>query len=736
MEVTKAVLPDQPGDSIGGHINLVSPSAFDRDERFASLYAAGLYSNLTEEWGYKTSAFYSDLLGEDQHWGLALSAVWSERKFGSDNMEADPWELMEGEDGAEHWVQTDTIELREYNLKRERRGFSFNLEYRPTDTAQYYVRGNFSDYTDTEIRHAGVLSFGEEWEDENEDEGDITSYREIGDNAFTAENVALGRELKDREETMSIYAVSLGGQNIWDNLTLDYKLGVSYAKEDTPYDFETKFELIEDANHTDPTDGDYQAYLVNPDFRFTGTQNDTMRLAFVGPDSDIDPYDAGSYEFDEIEDADQLVEETNHTAELNLRYDFDNTYESYVKTGGLVRRKDKENDVSVRKSDDNPEAIDTLAGFVNGEVRDPYDSNLPYVRENLRDYFRANQDAFAMEEDLEDSYVEDYDANETVSAAYLMGGATFDRLLVIAGARVEHTEFETAGYLYDDEAERVSPNEFDNDYTNFMPGIHLRYAINDNFIARASWTNTISRPNFEQLSPGIVDEDGDQERGNPMLDPYEAMNWDASLEYYFENVGVVSIAAFYKDVDSFIYTQEIQDGVVDNDGNVLGDLTTFRNGDSGDIMGVELAYQQQLTFLPVEGFNLLANLTLTDSEASVLGESADDAGRDLPFVKQSDVIGNLALSYDYNNFFVRLSGTYRDDYLDEVGGSPSEDRYVDSHIQVDLSTSYTFAHNWTVFADLINITNEPFKAYWGQSGRLSQFEEYGWSAVVGLKWSL
>ena len=58
MEVTKAVLPDQPGDSIGGHINLVSPSAFDRDERFASLYAAGLYSNLTEEWGYKLSLIH------------------------------------------------------------------------------------------------------------------------------------------------------------------------------------------------------------------------------------------------------------------------------------------------------------------------------------------------------------------------------------------------------------------------------------------------------------------------------------------------------------------------------------------------------------------------------------------------------------------------------------------------------------------------------------------------------
>ncbi|MDP0500084.1 MAG: TonB-dependent receptor [Verrucomicrobiota bacterium JB022] len=724
LEVTKAVLPDQPGDSIGGHINLVTPSAFDRDERFITASGAALYSDLTDEFGYKFSAFYSDFLDADRKWGIALSAVASERKFGSDNMESEPWELVEGDDGQEYWAMTDAMEIREYNLSRERHGLSFNLDYRPTDTAQYYLRGSLSEYTDQEIRHAGVLSFGEEWEDENEDEGDITEFTGLGDNGYTAENVGLAREIKDREETMSIYAISAGGLNRIDSLTLDYKAGFSFAKEETPYDFEAKFELLEDANHTDPSDGDFEVYRINPDFAFSNTRGDTLGINFAGPGSDIDPYDANSYEFDEVEAARQDVEEKHYTAEFNARYDFEDSFQSYAKVGGMVRAKNKTSDVSVRVSDDNPGDLDELAGFVESDVRDAYRTRLPLVTESIRDYFRANEGAFAMEDDLEGNVVEDFDADEYVWATYAMGGMTFGQLNVIAGARLEHTDFQTKGFRYDGDSEMVTETEFESDYTNFLPGVHFRYEITPDFIARASWTNAFARPTFAQLSPGIVVDGDEIEQGNPELDPYESMNWDASLEYYFQNLGVVSMAVFHKKVDNFIYGYEFTDDATGND------ISTYRNGESGDITGVELGYQQRLTFLPVEGFTFLANATWSESEAEVLERG------DMPFVKQSDLVGNVALSYDYGNFFVRVSGTYRDGYLDELGEEALADRYIDSHFQVDISASYTFAHNWTVFADLINVTNEPLRAYWGESGRLAQFEEYGWSAVLGLKWSL
>jgi HAD superfamily hydrolase (TIGR01662 family) len=63
-----------------------------------------------------------------------------------------------------------------------------------------------------------------------------------------------------------------------------------------------------------------------------------------------------------------------------------------------------------------------------------------------------------------------------------------------------------------------------------------------------------------------------------------------------------------------------------------------------------------------------------------------------------------------------------------------EDRYVDAYYQLDFYGSYAFSRSWKVFVEVNNLTNEPFEAYWGESGRLSQYEEYGVSGALGLKW--
>ena len=60
---------------------------------------------------------------------------------------------------------------------------------------------------------------------------------------------------------------------------------------------------------------------------------------------------------------------------------------------------------------------------------------------------------------------------------------------------------------------------------------------------------------------------------------------------------------------------------------------------------------------------------------------------------------------------MRLAGTYRDDYLDELGGSPEEDRYVDSHFQLDASARYRFNDNVQVFVEGVNLNNAEFFAF-------------------------
>ena len=353
---------------------------------------------------------------------------------------------------------------------------------------------------------------------------------------------------------------------------------------------------------------------------------------------------------------------------------------------------------------------------------------MPGIAPAIRGFFLANEGAFDMERAVEDSTVGDYKTDEDVYAAYLMGKLQFGTTSALVGARLEHTDFETRGFSYNDDTEVVGTTRFTKDYTDVLPGLHLRHDATKDLIFRASVTQSISRPSFFQSAPGrlVVPDDDEVEQGNPNLDPYQATNLDASVQYYSQAAGQFSAGVFHKDIRDFIYAQNIPGG----DAATGFDLITFRNGEEGSILGLELGWQRALA----AGFSLAVSGTWSDGEASVLGAEVGDPARDLPFVKQSDFIGQAALSFEQKRFFARLGYTYRTEYLDEIGGEALEDRYVDDYFQLDFYGSYAFSRSWKVYVEVNNLTNEPFEAYWGESGRLAQYEEYGVSGALGIKW--
>lgn len=694
LEVYKSVLPSMPGDSVGGYINIKTPSAYDFDNTVVRFTGQGNYSELVDEWEGKFSGTYGDVFNEGTV-GFIINASYEERTFGSDNNEADPWEIEDGIDGSSGYTSGE-IQFREYDLTRIRTGISANLEFRPSEDNTYFIRGSYNNYQDTEIRHRINLE---------PDEFDA-----ITATAFTGVGSEVVREFKDREENLGVQALSAGGENIIGNWTIDYKLSYSFAEEDTPYDFETIYELSD---------------VV--DIRFTGTDSYLLGISQQGG---LDYTDPANYEFDEVVNAFQIVEEDDVSAEANFTYNFNEGPMDSVQFGFLARQKSKTSDAEEFVSDDNPAAIEDFGQFSFFGGRDPLQTMLPYTAPDYRSFFVQNESAFAMERDLAASAVEDFDADEDVLALYAQATAMVSEWQIIFGARFEDTQYSTTGFDYNDDTEVVSQTQFDKDYSNFLPGIHFRREFGDDVVFRFSANQTISRPNFEQTLPGAEIEGDEVAVGNPLLDPLEASNLDISMEYYFPPLGVFSASLFYKDIEDFIYEQVL----IQDFGSIAdAEVTTFRNGPSGDIQGLELGYQQQFTGA-LDGFGIIANLTLTDGEAEVLGPEEGDPNRTLPFIKQSDTVGSLALTYENYGFFFRIAATYRDDYLDEVGENELEDRYIDEFIQWDVSTSYDFNENWSIFADFTNIDDEPFRAYFAESGRLSQWESYSWTASAGFRW--
>ncbi len=699
ISLTKALTADMPADSIGGHVDLVTPSAYDRSGRTLHGSLGTNYSDLTEEYAGAGELTYGDTFGEHKHVGFLASLSYDKKKFGSDNVEADPWSIDD-----KGFYTTEEFQYREYDLMRERFGVTTNLEFRPDDNNYYFIKGLYGSFTDHEYRNRAVIGdmfmsslsnetgfiYSEDYPDDQDEEYPTTEI-----------------QLKDREETQMNLSLMFGGENNFDGWSIDYKAAYSYAEQDTPYDYEFKYE----------TDALNYAYY--------GASSVTPGVSVVSGDIT----DPDIYELDEVETSNQTVEEKAWIFTGNLKKELDTKFQSYIKAGFNVSLRSKTSDLETMVYEDAPDGFNTLSGYTDSG-RSTY-SAFPLAAKSLAGIFNRYKDQFSGEVSIEDSNIEDYETDEKVYAGYAMGEIIFERLSFLPGLRYEYTKLNAKGKTFDEDTEEVGAQEMDNSYSNLLPGLHAKYNFNQNLVLYAAWTNTISRPQWEHTRYGrFTDDDGNVEIGNPDLDPYEAMNWDATLSYYMpDSLGLLSAGLFYKDIDNFIYSQTTDAGY---------DLTTYHNGDNGYIRGVELVYQQKLNFLPspFNGFSFLGSITFSDSEADVLAADAGDMGRTVDFVRNSDTVGVVAISYEKKGFFIRVSGSYRSSYLDEVADDPAEDRFIDDHFQVDLSSSYTVQDKYTIFLNLVNLTDEPLYAYWGETGRLSQYEEYGWTARAGIKFHL
>jgi TonB-dependent receptor len=171
---------------------------------------------------------------------------------------------------------------------------------------------------------------------------------------------------------------------------------------------------------------------------------------------------------------------------------------------------------------------------------------------------------------------------EDTQAAYAQVALKFDlgsrASNLVIGARYEQTDVSSANLVLvptavswqDDNDFRVerpaAGNETlltgSNRYHNLLPNLDFDIAITDSIKGRFSYSQTIARPGYDQLSEGITPNGpggstllgarGSGAQNNVGLKPLESENFDLSLEYYFSDKGYVSAAAFLKNVENFI----------------------------------------------------------------------------------------------------------------------------------------------------------------------------------------
>ncbi|MBN2235146.1 MAG: TonB-dependent receptor [Opitutales bacterium] len=92
VEIVKAPTPDMDGDALGGSVNLITRSAFQRTGRSVDYMAATSYSELRGEWGVNGSITYNDILnmfGGTNNLGISATLAYFDQEEGFDNRDYD-----------------------------------------------------------------------------------------------------------------------------------------------------------------------------------------------------------------------------------------------------------------------------------------------------------------------------------------------------------------------------------------------------------------------------------------------------------------------------------------------------------------------------------------------------------------------------------------------------------------------------------------------------------------------
>lgn len=710
VEVAKTLTPDMDADAIGGSVNVVTRAA---PAGFRLSTTAGSGYNFIREKPVLVGGLVAANRFFSNRLGVIGSASYYDQQYGSDNKEG-TWNKTSA--GAPYMNQFD---LRRYDIQRTRRSMSLGLDYKFNEANTIMWRSLYNSRDDWENRFRARYILG-------------------APNASGIQNTEIRRQTKGggpddrikqaRLEDQRMWSSQLSGEHLIANkATFTWSGSVSGASETRPderyIDWRSRNVSIQ-PNYTDQQ---------NPQFTATNA-------AQVAP---------SAFTFRRIEQLESFTEDKDLNGRADLLIPLrEGERASKVKFGVRYRGKEK-----LRDNSYNFATPVTSSAFANMALRGLEDftvgsnlaGNYPYGSFSSPSFLAGlnlfNPTEFRLADQPGEYAAGNFDAEERITGGYGMLEQNFGKTLsIVAGVRVENTQIDYRGFQYNVDNDAVTPTTGDQNYTDVLPSVNLRWEQAPNTVVRAAWTNTLARPNYFDLVPyrEISLEDNELSTGNPLLKPTRAMNFDLMAERYFENVGLLSAGIFHKRITDFVFNFTQFQAIDAVTGQTFSQISTPRNGPEATLTGFEVAAQRQLDFLPgvLRYFGVYANYTFNESEVSGL----DIDGREnekLPLLGTARHSGNLSLSFDSKRFTARVAMNYQSESLDAGEGGYNEDaffdRWADRRTDIDANATFQMTSKSRFFIEANNLNNRPLRYFQGVRGRLMQDEFYGRRIQTGIK---
>ncbi|WP_029416678.1 TonB-dependent receptor [Brevundimonas bacteroides] len=735
--VSKTYTPDMDGDTIGGAVELQSQSAFDQPGDFYTFRAEGNYQEYADEWGPEVAGSVARRL-MDGDLGLAIAGNYSNRFINGTDLRNEQGLRLINRGGTD-FLYPDELNQRFEIGERERFGGTFNLEYRPRDGMELYLRGQFTQLNDDDTRVQQL------WQTERSTGNEVLT---ITDSSGSFNDVRNRYQVFFQPTEDRLFSISGGGEHRFENdWELDYQIDLSRSRWSQEDGLRPRFE-IDDIRAV----ATYGREDLTVDIeRESGTRPDPTNPA---------AYTFVNLLFIEEERTDEIT-----SGRFNIRAPFAAFGEDgYLQFGAKFRSRDKEADKSEFNGD--PRTAGVTGSYATLPTFTP-DSNFrndfgPFVELNtLRDLAVRARDALLLNprfQRQDNTVASDYRLGEDVTAAYVMGNWSLSpSLTLIGGVRVEQTEFSSQGFFFESDDNglnaagqpltAVNLGTYEKDYTDWLPSALIRWEPRDDMVVRASYGRGLKRPDFEdarnsqaiRFDPTNAANTRRLEAGNPFLDALIADQFDASVAFYPSSQAVFQVAVFHKEISDFfleLTTRDItQTPIVLPTGtstNFAG-IETVINGGDATVTGVEFSYSQSFVQLPgvLSGLFVEGNLTLADSEA----ETSVRPGETFAFPGQADITANLSLGWENDIFSMRVAGNHRGEVLQGIGDSVIEDRYRAPFTQIDINLRWNVTEQVQLYVDGVNLTGEKDTRYY-VGGRQSLFErvqDFGSTYQVGVR---
>lgn len=698
IEVNKTLTPDMDADGTAGSVNIITKTPSHGVEILDANLSYG-YNNLINKSSYDFGLTYGNRINK---WAYLLGVNYKNSRRGEDRLKHNYGKYIIND---LEKTKISGIELEGTDIQRKNTALQAEISYFPTENNQFYLRGSYNKYF--ELQKRGSLSYSI---------GDYTT-----DNNISKVNV--GTSGTPRDYNRDILMFSLGTKNDFDQWKIDADLTYSHGIYDQPTYFDGYFTIKNGKGTID------QSNNIAPQIKL----------------SNYDINDPSNFKTNYYVNRHQFANDKDLLGNVNVSYNFDfiGEEQGLIKFGAKANH--KENDHTRNYYKYNLKNGDlTLTDFLSDYSRRDFfnnNYNLSHIIPDgylLEKYYQENQKLFIDDEDYirQNTDPDSYSGKEFLAAAYGMTKLKFKELELTAGLRFEHSGFNYTGntVIFDEDGKFVETNKVDvsKSFSGLFPSLNLKYSLSDNTNLRAAITKSLARPDYYDLVPWeeIEKRKKRMKIGNPNLKEATSINLDILFEHYFQSVGLLSGGVFYKKIDDYIYNGNYvkQGGPYDK-----WEVNQTLNGANAKVYGLEIAWQQQFTFLPGfwNGFGIYANYTYIDSQFKVPGVEKDRTVA-LPDMRPS--VGNLALSYEKYGFSGRISLNFYNTFIKELSELSNNDILEKARKQLDISFSQRIKNNLRVFGSISNITNAQVKLNY-RDGRPKDHKYYSNWMSLGLRYN-